>query len=71
MPELTEPREVRCSWPAFLRDPAHRQPPRCYRRLKNLMAHPAIIDRDMFDAAQAIAAKRRTAGDDPDAAPSR
>jgi site-specific DNA recombinase len=32
-------------------------------------AHPAIITRPMFDAAQAIAAAHRTAGDDPDAAP--
>jgi site-specific DNA recombinase len=32
-------------------------------------AHPAIITRPMFDAAQAIAAAHRTAGDDPNAAP--
>jgi site-specific DNA recombinase len=32
-------------------------------------AHPAIITRPVFDAAQAIAAAHRTAGDDPDAAP--
>jgi site-specific DNA recombinase len=32
-------------------------------------AHTAIITREMFDAAQAIAAAHRTAGDDPHAAP--
>jgi site-specific DNA recombinase len=32
-------------------------------------AHPAIITRAMFDAAQAIAQQHRTAGDDPDASP--
>jgi site-specific DNA recombinase len=32
-------------------------------------AHPAIITRPMFDAAQAVAAAHRSAGDDPGAAP--
>jgi len=32
-------------------------------------AHPAIITRAMFDAAQVIAAAHRTAGDDPSASP--
>ena len=32
-------------------------------------SHAAIITRDVFDAAQAIAAEHRTAGDDPNASP--
>src|ERR1700689_4920342 len=31
--------------------------------------HPAIITRDMFSAAQGIAAEHRSAGDDPNASP--